>query len=410
MPKKKDAARESSSSKRGEKALKKTAAQGAKPASSSAKKKDTGGAKAPTVQKTAKPKEPSQGEVRAAPGRSAKAGISAGQQGELATSAGLSGRSQTRRTAQAQESPEAPGSGVRPEKEIAPVAPTDVQERFFPEYRVEQPEAPTRDLPQEYNDTRIVLLVRDPEWVFAYWEINDATRKAHHIPRNGHQKRMVIRMYKVNGRRWPEEAAHYFFDVDVSPYANNWYLRLPEADARWCAELGTFDEQGNFICIARSNMVATPRDRMSEETDSDWMIVEETYRKLYGLSGGYALKELRGSEEILRHLQKQIYPALQGEETSSGALVGASRAAVKPPAAEAGFWLQVHTELILYGATEPDATVTVQGRPVKLHPDGTFSLRYALPDGEQVLTVHGTSADGQFERTIVPVVKKTTKS
>ena len=36
------------------------------------------------------------------------------------------------------------------------------------------------------------------------------------------------------------------------------------------------------------------------------------------------------------------------------------------PAAEKAFWLQVHTELILYGATEPDATVTVQGQPVKL--------------------------------------------
>jgi hypothetical protein len=74
------------------------------------------------------------------------------------------------------------------------------------------------------------------------------------------------------------------------------------------------------------------------------------------------------------------------------------------------FWLQVHTELILYGSTEPDATVTVQGRPVKLNPDGTFSLRYALPDGEQVLQVRATNRDGDLEREVTPVVTRTTRS
>ena len=74
-----------------------------------------------------------------------------------------------------------------------------------------------------------------------------------------------------------------------------------------------------------------------------------------------------------------------------------------------GFWMVVNTELIVYGATEPDATVTVQGRPIKLNRDGSFSLRFALPDGEQVIPVKGVSADKAEERTITPIVKKYTR-
>jgi uncharacterized protein len=147
---------------------------------------------------------------------------------------------------------------------------------------------------------------------------------------------------------------------------------------------------------------------MSQETDSQWMMVEEQYRKLYGLSGGYTLKETRGSEELLRHIQKQVYPTLHGETLSSGMFSGALRGA-QPTAEEQDFWLQVHTELILYGATEPDASVEIAGQGIKLNPDGTFSQRYALPDGDYALKVQAKKAGGTLKRSITAVVKRTTK-
>lgn len=63
----------------------------------------------------------------------------------------------------------------------------------------------------------------------------------------------------------------------------------------------------------------------------------------------------------------------------------------------------------MYGATEPDAKVTVQGREINLRPDGTFSLRFALPDGEQVIPVKAASSDQLEERTITPIVTRETK-
>jgi hypothetical protein len=58
-----------------------------------------------------------------------------------------------------------------------------------------------------------------------------------------------------------------------------------------------------------------------------------------------------------------------------------------------GFWFNVNAELIIYGATEPDASVTIGGRKIQIRRDGTFSFRFALPDGSYDLPVQATSAD-----------------
>jgi uncharacterized protein len=63
-----------------------------------------------------------------------------------------------------------------------------------------------------------------------------------------------------------------------------------------------------------------------------------------------------------------------------------------------GFWFNVNAELIIYGSTEPDATVTIGDRTIKLRPDGSFSFRFALPDGEYSLPAAAHSADGEETR------------
>ena len=298
---------------------------------------------------------------------------------------------------------------VQPEEsEIDALNPTDVKMQFFHEQRKVHEVGEGRDLPHDYGDTRIVVMVRDPEWVFAYWEVNDEVREELKLFRTGHDRRVVLRFYKVDGRDWPSEPAHYTFDVEVGPYSSSWYLRMPEPDSQWVAELGMFDHEGNYISIARSNVIIMPRDRISEETDTQWMIVEETFRKLYEAAGAFTLREMRGSEEIIRVLQKQVGMALSGEGLSSGSLSSGSQVLPSPKNSK-DFHLQVHTEMVLYGSTEPDATVTVQGRRIGLNQDGTFSLRFSLPDGEQVLGVKAVNADGDMSREITPVVKKTTR-
>lgn len=253
------------------------------------------------------------------------------------------------------------------------------------------------ELPSGYGDNKIVLLVRDPYWLHGYWEITDDKKmQAEREARAGwNELRKVLRVYDVTGVDFNGFNANKYYDIDITPEATNWYINVGEPDRSWCVDLGVITRDGKFILIARSNIVTTPRDGASDVIDEEWMSIEEDFYKLYGLGVGSSPGKAQIKKMIKERLQKQL---------SSGAVSSFVR-----PVKYRGFWLVVNTELIVYGATEPDATVTIQGRPIKLNRDGTFSLRFALPDGEQVIAVKGISADKEEERTITPIVKKHTK-
>ncbi len=88
--------------------------------------------------------------------------------------------------------------------------------------------------------------------------------------------------------------------------------------------------------------------------------------------------------------------AFQPEVSSLAAveLPAISSAPVKGPSRK-GFWFNVNAELVVYGATEPGAGVTLGGRPVALRPDGTFSFRFALPDGAYEVPLAATAVHGE---------------
>jgi hypothetical protein len=79
------------------------------------------------------------------------------------------------------------------------------------------------------------------------------------------------------------------------------------------------------------------------------------------------------------------------------------------PNAPGGFWFNVNAELVVYGATEPDALVTIGGQPVALREDGSFSYRLALPDGKHELLVTATSRRGDVREARMQFVRRTTQ-
>jgi len=54
--------------------------------------------------------------------------------------------------------------------------------------------------------------------------------------------------------------------------------------------------------------------------------------------------------------------------------------------------------------------VTLQGEPVKLRPDGTFTMRFSLPDGRQIIPAVANSINGVDEKTIVLAVERNTRA
>ncbi len=169
-------------------------------------------------------------------------------------------------------------------------------------------------------------------------------------------------------------------------------------------DIGLLLPDGRFVTLARSNFVSTPLDGPSWITDEEWMVPEEMFGRLYGMGFG-----LGRSSPVGKAWQERFKKALfSGILASPGITSAASPVRKKPK--ERGFWLVVDCELIVYGATEPDADVSVQGKRIKLRPDGTFTMRYALPDGKQVIPVKAVSADKIEERIITPIVTRETKT
>jgi hypothetical protein len=84
--------------------------------------------------------------------------------------------------------------------------------------------------------------------------------------------------------------------------------------------------------------------------------------------------------------------------TDASGLPSSEAVASSAPEKPRGFWFKVNAEVVLHGSTERDARVTIGGRPVKLREDGSFSFRFALPDGEfrlPMIAVDATGTDGR---------------
>jgi len=75
---------------------------------------------------------------------------------------------------------------------------------------------------------------------------------------------------------------------------------------------------------------------------------------------------------------------------------------------ERGFFMHVNAEVIFYGGTHPDAKVQIDGREIKLNPDGTFRYHFRFPDGDYQIPIVAQSPDGVEERSATLAFKRAT--
>lgn len=192
-------------------------------------------------------------------------------------------------------------------KPVSPGIPTAHQEKQTKAYQQEQTKFETAiefipdivfppemvkehvpDLPRSYNDTNITLMARDPETVYAYWEVSQERRNNlrqtygslwdNSIP--------VIRLYDITGVAYFNgKNANSYADVVINDEADNWYLHVSSPDTILCADLGRKLDDDTFITIVRSNYTYVPRNVMSSKVDSQWMLVTADQKKLYDRIG-----------------------------------------------------------------------------------------------------------------------------
>lgn len=154
------------------------------------------------------------------------------------------------------------------------------------------------ELPQYYNQTYLRAMPRDPQWLYLYWELSrqtiDGIKNA-----LGEEifetSKPILRVSDITDIQYNGSNAHHTFDVAINHYANNWYLKVPQAGRTYVVEYGFMTPAGKFYLVIASNDVMIPRDSISDIIDEEWTTTKT--EELIRASTDTAANMMLGSSE-----------------------------------------------------------------------------------------------------------------
>lgn len=250
---------------------------------------------------------------------------------------------------------------------------------------------------------RVVLLVRDSFWLHATWEVSRSAveRAKAAMAEHWHTARPTLRILRVSNGAAANATEQLVRDIPVHGGVNNWYIDVADPPSRFRVVIGYMSADDRMFAIAKSNIVETPAPGSCDSVDGHWEEIAEDYERIYSMSGGNGTEASRDLKQLFEERLSRSMRGSEGMAYGSAADIALRRSRDLP--------FDVDAELIIYGNTVPGSTVTLAGEPVKLRPDGSFTVRMELPDRRQVLPVVAHSRDGMRQRTTVVAVERNTK-
>jgi hypothetical protein len=215
----------------------------------------------------------------------------------------------------------------------------------------------------------------------------------------------------------------------------SWQTGVTEIFARWESALSSYGVSSEFLTSWQAGF---------GEITSSWETVLSSYGlSSYGLSsyslssevvtswetafGSYNVSSFSFGSEQLSSWNLASWGGLEsgpsswsglefglsswGELVSESSLfsgVGASWSGQPFGQPEREFFMHVNAEVIFYGGTDPQAKVTIAGRPVQLQPDGTFRYHFKFPDNDFEIPIVAVSPDGVETRSAVLSLRRDT--
>ena len=296
------------------------------------------------------------------------------------------------------------------------------------------------ELPDGYGESRIMLLPRDPQWAYAYWDIPSEHKEE--LRRQGGQQ-LALRIYDVTDIDINSQAPHSVQEYLCDEMAREWYLPIPVSDREYVADIGYRCADGRWLVLARSANVSIPPVYPSDWIEDAFVTVDwndnlkgKTVYELVPPAKKQAMNAANGTAQDSDKLYNAVFGMTQSTESMrmAGSLFGSMQqtpeAAVSSYIFPSGvgmwavptasgqnmsgagfsgdlggarprkFWLVADAELIVYGATEPDATVTIGDRQIELNSDGTFRFQMSFQDGVIDYPIKAVAVDGEQTRSI----------
>ena len=287
-------------------------------------------------------------------------------------------------------------------------------------------EAEMAPAPRPAGETRVVFLPRDPQWAYVFWDIAEADRTAAQAAGAG---QLCLRVADVTGLAGGSSHPHTLQEVVVDAQATEWYLPVPLSDRDYRVELGfrKSGPAGGWISLAFSSVARVPSLHPSEQILDQFTPfsldaapsaalpapqIEPAdaglHERLYQTATARWRRLGRGSEAFQE--SGDLYFS-DSAFSASGVGVWASgrnESGAGLAARQRSFWLVADAELIVYGATDPAARLTIGGEEVPLTPEGTFRIQVPFRDGQQLYPIEAVAADGVQKRNITLEFRRST--
>ena len=256
-------------------------------------------------------------------------------------------------------------------------------------------------LPDQYGIDRAVLLVRDPFWLFLYWELAGETlaRAADH----GFSE-SVIRVHDVTGLDPFGDLSRSHVDLSCGS-ARSWYINVEGDNRDYRVDVGCRNRAGEFQPLLRSNTVSMPPAKMSSRVDDRFMRVpfDHSLRP----DAGRATPAAESGRWFTRHAPRlhlrmarlsvpggpEAIPGgpfavagaaaernqSQGGTGSEGWRISSRGGRWTSPESQSSLWFQLGPDFDLSGRADPASSVHVNGAPVPLDPFGRFHVQLTPP-------------------------------
>ncbi len=273
--------------------------------------------------------------------------------------------------------------------------------------------------------TKLVFLPRDPEWAYVFWQISESDRdKAQSLGAN----KLCLRLYDASGIGEENLNLGTIREIAVDSHSTEWYLPIPLADRDYKVELG-YKYGFKWMSLAFSSIGHVPGTQPSEQILDKFVPfnldtpalseppsimkspkVEEAnglHERLYQAATSFPTRRKVGSEEFMENINsKNLNSNLtdSGSGQWSSGLNESGSGIVK----NKSFWLVADSELIVYGATDPSAKLTIGEEEVPLAADGTFRLQVPFRDGSQKYEIKAVDASGDQEKSITMIFDRLT--
>jgi hypothetical protein len=231
----------------------------------------------------------------------------------------------------------------------------------------------------------------------------------------------------VTGLAGGSSHPHTLQEVVVDAQATEWYLPVPLSDRDYRVELGFRKAglAGSWISLAFSSVARVPALNPSVHILDQFIPfsldaapsalptpIESAdtglHERLYQTATAGWRRLGRGSEAF-HELEDS---GLSDSAFSASGLglwaSGRNESGAGLAARQRSFWLVADAELIVYGATDPAARLTIGGEEVPLTPEGTFRIQVPFRDGQQLYPIEAVAADGVQKRNITLEFRRST--